>query len=598
LSKRERAERVLLADLSNSEGFGQTKSYTLDYKSLGTLLVENRVVSERQLEKALQRQRERGGLLGDILIEMGFASEREVISALARQLNIEHIAAEEVTHIDGELLKLIPERVAKQYMVVPLSAHDNAIDVAMANPFDILAIDDLRALTNSRINTAIISRDGARILIEKFYTTSAREESLEDVLRDVSETHVELKRDTLEDRDVALERLKEQSEAAPIVRLVDYIIANAINERASDIHVEPQEKRINIRYRIDGILHDIISPAKELQMAIVSRIKIMANLDIAERRLPQDGRFTIRIRHREVDLRVSTLPTIFGEKVVMRLLEKGALSLDLEKLGFDDKALEVFKRHITRPHGMILLTGPTGSGKTTTLYSGLSAIKSTEINIVTVEDPVEYQIAGVYQVQANPKIGLTFAMGLRHILRQDPDIIMIGEIRDLETAEMGIRSALTGHLVFSTLHTNDSAGTITRLVNMGIEPFLVASSLNLSAAQRLVRRICPECKESYRPNKVALASLGLPKSNDIVFHRGKGCSMCRGTGYFGRLALCEMLEMKQAIRNLVLNGADGDTIRQTAIELGMVTLRQNGIQKVVDGVTTIEEVMRATMEDD
>ena len=588
----------MLADLSNSEGFGQTKSYTLDYKSLGTLLVENRVVSERQLEKALQRQRERGGLLGDILIEMGFASEREVISALARQLNIEHIAPEEVTHIDGELLKLIPERVARQYMVVPLSAHDNAIEVAMANPFDILAIDDLRALTKSRINTAIISRDGARILIEKFYTTSAREESLEDVLRDASETHVELKRDTVEDRDVALERLKEQSEAAPIVRLVDYIIANAINERASDIHVEPQEKRINIRYRIDGILHDIISPAKELQMAIVSRIKIMANLDIAERRLPQDGRFTIRIRHREVDLRVSTLPTIFGEKVVMRLLEKGALSLDLEKLGFDDKALEVFKRHITKPHGMILLTGPTGSGKTTTLYSGLSAIKSTEINIVTVEDPVEYQISGVYQVQANPKIGLTFATGLRHILRQDPDIIMIGEIRDLETAEMGIRSALTGHLVFSTLHTNDSAGTITRLVNMGIEPFLVASSLNLSAAQRLVRRICPQCKESYRPNKVALASLGLPKSNDTMFHRGKGCSMCRGTGYFGRLALCEMLEMTQAIRNLVLNGADGDTIRQTAIELGMVTLRQNGIQKVVDGVTTIEEVMRATMEDD
>ncbi len=587
-----------MADLSNSEEFGQTKSYTLDYKSLGTLLVENRVVSERQLEKALQRQRERGGLLGDILIEMGFASEREVISALARQLNIEHISAEEVTHIDGELLKLIPARVARQYMVVPLSAHDNAIDVAMANPFDILAIDDLRALTKSRINTAIISRDGARILIEKFYTTSAREESLEDVLRDVSETHVELKRDTVEDRDVALERLKEQSEAAPIVRLVDYIIANAINERASDIHVEPQEKRINIRYRIDGILHDIISPAKELQMAIVSRIKIMANLDIAERRLPQDGRFTIRIRHREVDLRVSTLPTIFGEKVVMRLLEKGALSLHLEKLGFDDQALEVFKRHITRPHGMILLTGPTGSGKTTTLYSGLSAIKSSEINIVTVEDPVEYQIAGVYQVQANPKIGLTFATGLRHILRQDPDIIMIGEIRDLETAEMGIRSALTGHLVFSTLHTNDSAGTITRLVNMGIEPFLVASSLNLSAAQRLVRRICPECKESYRPNKVALASLGLPKSNDMMFHRGKGCSMCRGTGYFGRLALCEMLEMKQAIRNLVLSGADGDTIRQTAIELGMVTLRQNGIQKVVDGVTTIEEVMRATMEDD
>jgi type IV pilus assembly protein PilB len=587
-----------LAASTDIEGFEQTKSYTLDYKSLGTLLVENRVVSERQLERALQRQKERGGLLGDTLIDMGFASEREVLAALAKQLNIDHISADEVTDVDVELLKMIPERVARQYMVVPLGIHDNVIDVAMANPFDIIAIDDLRALTQHRINTAIISKEGARILIEKFYTTGGREESLEDVLRDVSETHVELKKDLEENMEVALERLKEQSEAAPIVRLVDYIIANAINERASDIHVEPQERRLSIRYRIDGILHDVISPAKELQMAIVSRLKIMANMDIAERRLPQDGRFTIRIRHREVDLRVSTLPTIFGEKVVMRLLEKGALSLDLERLGFDEASLEVFKRHITRPHGMILLTGPTGSGKTTTLYSGLSAIKSPEINIVTVEDPVEYQIQGVYQVQANPKIGLTFASGLRHILRQDPDIIMIGEIRDLETAEMAIRSALTGHLVFSTLHTNESVGTITRLINMGIEPFLVSASLNLAVAQRLVRRVCPQCKESYRPNKVTVSSLGLEKQKDIRFYRGKGCSTCKGTGYFGRVALSEMFEMRPPIRNLVLNGADGEKIRQTAMDLGMSTLRQNGIQKVVEGVSTIEEVMRATIEDD
>jgi type IV pilus assembly protein PilB len=560
-----------LAKLTNPEGFEPPKSYTLDYKSLGALLVESRVVNDRQLEKALQRQKERGGLLGDVLIDMGFASEREVLGALAKQLNIDHISADEVTHIAPELLKMIPRRVARQYMAVPLIAHDNVIDVAMANPFDIIAIDDLRALTRHRVNTAIISKEGARILIEKFYGSGSREESLEEVLRDVSETHVELKKDSEEDMEVALERLKEQSEAAPIVRLVDYVIANAI---------------------------DVISPAKELQMAIVSRLKIMANMDIAERRLPQDGRFTIRIRHREVDLRVSTLPTIFGEKVVMRLLEKGGLSFDLERLGFDERSLEIFKRHIVRPHGMILLTGPTGSGKTTTLYSGLSAIKSPEINIVTVEDPVEYQISGVYQVQANPKIGLTFAMGLRHILRQDPDIIMIGEIRDLETAEMAIRSALTGHLVFSTLHTNESVGTITRLINMGIEPFLVSASLNLAVAQRLVRRICPECKESYHPNKVMLSSLSLTEEEGILFHRGKGCSTCKGTGYFGRVALCEMLEMRQPVRNLVLNGADGEQIKQTAIELEMRTLRGNGIQKVVDGVTTIEEVMRATIEDD
>ncbi len=584
--------------LTNSGEFTQTKSYTLDYKSLGTLLVENRVITDRQLERALQRQRERGGLLGDVLIDMGFASEKAVLEALAWQLNIDHVSAETVNHIAPELMRMIPERVARQYMVVPLAAHDNVIDVAMANPFDIIAIDDLRALTQHRINTAIISKEGAKVLIERFYASGSREESLEDVLGELSETHVELKKDSTADRDIALERLKEQSEAAPIVRLVDYIIANAINERGSDIHVEPQEKRLNIRYRIDGILHDIISPAKELHMAIVSRIKIMADMDIAERRLPQDGRFTISIRHREVDLRVSTLPTIFGEKVVMRLLEKGALSLDLDRLGFDERDLQIFKRHIARPHGMILLTGPTGSGKTTTLYSALSAIKSPEINIVTVEEPVEYQINGVYQVQANPKIGLTFANGLRHILRQDPDIIMIGEIRDLETAEMGIRSALTGHLVFSTLHTNDAAGTITRLVNMGIEPFLASSSLNLAVAQRLVRRICPHCREAYKPKRVMLSSLDLTEGEDIVFHRGKGCSMCKGTGYFGRVAICEMLEMKQPIRNLVLKGADGEAIKQRAIELGMVTLRQNGIQKVTEGVTTIEEVMRVTIEDD
>ncbi|NIO05222.1 MAG: type II secretion system protein GspE, partial [Proteobacteria bacterium] len=325
-----------MEELADSSGFGQTKSYTLDYKSLGTLLVENRVVTAKQLERALQRQRERGGLLGDILIDMGFASEKAVLDALAKQLNIDHVIPESVTSIDPELIRMIPERVARQYMVVPLEAHDNMIDVAMANPFDIIAIDDLRALTNHRINTAIISKEGAKLLIEKFYSIGGQQESLEKVLQDVSETHVELKRDSEGDRDIALERLKEQSEAAPIVRLVDYIIANAINERASDIHVEPQEKRLNIRYRTDGVLSDVISPAKELQMAIVSRIKIMANMDIAERRLPQDGRFTIRIRHREVDLRVSTLPTIFGEKVVMRLLEKGALALDLERLGFDD----------------------------------------------------------------------------------------------------------------------------------------------------------------------------------------------------------------------------------------------------------------------
>jgi len=577
------------------------KSYTLSYKSLGALLVDNKVVTQEQLNQALDRQREKGGLLGDVIVEMGLASEVQVLAALAQQLNIPHLTPDEVVFIDPEIIKLVPDRIARQCMAIPLSIRDNTLTVAMVNPFDIIAIDDLRTITNYKINTAIISKSGLETLLNRFYGTSGPESTLEDVLKDVSETHLELKKELDEEREVNLERLREQVEEAPIVKLVDYIISNAINERASDIHIEPQEKRLNIRYRIDGVLHDIISPGKALQMAICSRIKIMSNMDIAERRLPQDGRFTIKQGYREVDLRVSTLPTVFGEKVVMRLLEKGSLSLDLDSLGFGDDQLGVFRRYIVNPHGMVLLTGPTGSGKTTTLYSALTEIKSSQTNIVTVEDPVEYQIKGIYQVQANPKIGLTFANGLRYILRQDPDIIMVGEIRDLETAEMAIRSALTGHLVFSTLHTNDAVGTIVRLINMGVEPYLVCSSLNLAVAQRLVRKICPQCKEAYKPSKEVLRSLGLdgkPMQKGLLFYHGKGCRRCKDTGYFGRTAICEMLEMKALVRNSILNGADIDGIRQVAIEMGMTTLRENGLQKVRDGITTPEEVLRATIEED
>jgi type IV pilus assembly protein PilB len=575
------------------------KSYTLSYKSLGALLVENKVITQEQIEKALDRQRKKGGLLGDIIVEMGLASETQVLTALAQQLNIPHLTPDDVI-IDLETIRLVPERMARQRMVIPISRDDNALTVAMVNPFDIIAIDDLRTITNLKINTAIISKSGLETLINRFYGANGPESSLEDVLKDVSETHLELKRELDDEREVNLERLREQVEEAPIVKLVDYIISNAINERASDIHIEPQEARLSIRYRIDGVLHDIISPAKPLQMAIVSRIKIMSNMDIAERRLPQDGRFTIKQGFREVDLRVSTLPTVFGEKVVMRLLEKGTLSLDIDSLGFGDSHLRIFRDYISKPHGMVLLTGPTGSGKTTTLYSALTEIKSTQTNIVTVEDPVEYQIKGIYQVQANPKIGLTFANGLRYILRQDPDIIMVGEIRDLETAEMAIRSALTGHLVFSTLHTNDAVGTIVRLINMGVEPYLVCSSLSLAVAQRLVRKICPHCKESYRPTKEMSRSLGIEgkPEKDLLFHRGKGCHKCKGTGHYGRTAICEMLEMKAQVRNAILNGADIEGMSNVAIELGMNTLRESGLQKVKDGVTTPEEVLRVTIEED
>jgi type IV pilus assembly protein PilB len=577
-----------------------TKSYTLSYKSLGALLVDNKVITQDHLNKALDRQREKGGLLGDIIVEMGFASEAQVLTALAQQLNIQYLMPDEVVYIDPEIIRLVPERMARQCMAIPLSLQDTVLTVAMVNPFDIIAIDDLRTVTNHKINTAIISKSGLETLLNRFYGSRGPESSLEDVLKDVSETHLELKSELDEEREVNLERLREQVEEAPIVKLVDYIISNAMNERASDIHIEPQENRLNIRYRIDGVLHDIITPAKALQMAIVSRIKIMSNIDIAERRLPQDGRFTIKQGYREVDLRVSTLPTFFGEKVVMRLLEKGSLSLDMDGLGFGADQLEIFRQYICKPHGMVLLTGPTGSGKTTTLYSALSEIKSSQTNIVTVEDPVEYQIKGIYQVQANPKIGLTFANGLRYILRQDPDIIMVGEIRDLETAEMAIRSSLTGHLVFSTLHTNDSVGAIVRLINMGIEAYLVCSSLSLAVAQRLVRKICPHCKESYKPTKQLLRSLGMDGNaeRDLVFQRGKGCHRCKDTGYYGRTAICEILEMKAVVRNAVLNGADIEGMRQVARDIGMSSLRESGLQKVRDGITTPEEVLRATMEED
>jgi type IV pilus assembly protein PilB len=577
-----------------------TKSYTLSYKSLGALLVDNNVITQDHLNRALDRQREKGGLLGDIIVEMGFASEAQVLSALAQQLNIQYLMPDEVIFIDPEIIRLVPERMARQCMAIPLSIQDSVLTVAMVNPFDIIAIDDLRTVTNHKINTAIISKSGLETLLNRFYGSRGPESSLEDVLKDVSETHLELKSEMDEEREVNLERLREQVEEAPIVKLVDYIISNAINERASDIHIEPQEKRLNIRYRIDGVLHDIIGPAKALQMAIVSRIKIMSNMDIAERRLPQDGRFTIKQGFREVDLRISTLPTVFGEKVVMRLLEKGALSLDMDNLGFADEQLKLFRRYIRNPHGMILLTGPTGSGKTTTLYSALSEIKSSQTNIVTVEDPVEYQIKGIYQVQANPKIGLTFANGLRFILRQDPDIIMVGEIRDLETAEMAIRSALTGHLVFSTLHTNDAVGTIVRLINMGVEPYLVCSSLTLAVAQRLVRKVCPYCKETYRPSKELLQSLGMDgkPQKGLLFSQGKGCRKCKETGYFGRTAICEILELRGPIRNAILNGADIEGIRQVSVGMGMSTLRENGLHKVQEGITTPEEVLRATIEQD
>jgi type IV pilus assembly protein PilB len=573
--------------------------YTAGYGRVGTILLKEGKITEPQLQEALRRQEQRGGRLGQILVDMKIIGDEELLRTLAKQLEIPRAHIPRLGGVASDLIDLVPETLAVRYRVIPLEKNENTLSVAMVDPFDIPALDDLKVATGYDIQPLIASEAEIQEAIDLYYRqreekTGLSEALLEEILKD---SDIELEK--IEAEKLDLEKIRLQVEDAPVVRLVDYIISNAIRERASDIHIEPLEDRMDIRYRIDGILHNIISPPRNFQNAIISRIKILADMDIAERRFPQDGRFTIKLEYREVDLRISTLPTSFGEKIVVRLLRKGPLMLDLEELGFDGESVKIFKRYIQRPYGMVLLTGPTGSGKTTTLYAALSHIISSEKNIVTVEDPVEYQLKGVYQMQANASIGLTFAAGLRAILRQDPDIIMVGEVRDKETAEMAVRAALTGHLVFSTLHTNDAVGTIVRLLNMGIERFLVCSALTMSVAQRLVRRICVDCKEPFEPGSDVLAGLGLGSlEHDTVFYRGRGCRKCKGTGYLGRTGIYEILEVNQRIKDLVLQEALPETISKMAVEQGMATLRQSAIQKVLSGITTFEEVLRVCVEEE
>lgn len=576
------------------------RGYLAGHSRLGSLLVNQGLITEAQLQEALRRQEQRGGRLGQILVEMKAIGEEELLQGVARQLGVPRAQIAQAGIPSQEILGKVPESMAVRYRMVPLALHGQVLQVAMVDPFDIPALDNLRVATGFHIQPLIASEKEIQEAIELFYRRPEEEQQgvlSQEVLRDILQSQVELQKK--EEEVLDLERIRAQVEEAPVVRLVDYVIVNAVKERASDIHIEPREDRLDIRYRIDGILHHVISPPSNLQNAIISRIKILADMDIAERRLPQDGRFTIRLDFREVDLRVSTLPTSHGEKIVIRLLRKGPLSLNLEDLGFESDSISIFKKYIHRPYGLILLTGPTGSGKTTTLYAALSQIASSEKNIVTVEDPVEYQLKGIYQMQANPAIGLSFAVGLRAILRQDPDVIMVGEIRDYETAEMAVRAALTGHLVFSTLHTNDAVGTIVRLLNMGIEPFLVCSALTMSVAQRLVRKICPDCKEIVEPSPDMLAGLGLdPRDPSVRFYQGRGCPKCKGTGYFGRTGIFEILEVNQRIKDMVLQGALPETIHRMAIEQGMVTLRQCAVRKVLAGVTTFPEVLRVCIEEE
>ena len=558
---------------------------------LGELLVRENLISPLQLQKAMETQRASGGRLGHQLTKLGYIEENELTSFLSKQYSVPSINLRDF-EIDGEVLKLVPKEVVVRHQVLPINKSGNTLIVAMADPSNIYAIDDIKFITNFNMDVVVASEAQIAEAIEKYYTSNV---TFEDVMVDFAgEEDVELGGDV--DEDINVLDLEKSAGDAPVVKLVNLVLLDAIRKGASDIHIEPYEKQLRIRYRIDGMLYEVMKPPLRLKHAITSRLKIMSNLDIAERRLPQDGRFRIRVSGKEVDLRISILPTVYGEKIVIRLLDKGALSASVEALGMDAYTLGVFKKAIDAPHGMILVTGPTGSGKTTTLYSVLSELNSPEYNIVTVEDPIEYQLPGINQVAVKAEIGLSFADALRSILRQDPDIVMIGEIRDNETADIAVKAALTGHQVLSTLHTNDAAGAISRLDDMGIEPFLISSSILLTCAQRLVRKICPNCREEYRPEPELFERLGI-EDDGATFYHGAGCDRCKRRGYVGRAAVIEVLPVSEQIRRLIIKRASAAVVKNQAISEGMKTLRMVGIDKAKEGITTLEEVLKTTSDD-
>ena len=563
---------------------------------LGDRLVAEKLITTEQLQRALAEQKGSADKLGTILVRLGFITEDSLVSFLSKQYSIPAITVAQVDP-DPDVLKLVPEQIAKKHSVLPIKRMGNTLTLAMADPTNVFALDDVGFMTGLQIQPVVASEAAIRKAFERLYETGA---SVTDMMSELEEADTDVEvveggEETFTKADVF--DLKESADEAPVVRLINMILTDAIRRGASDIHLEPYEKVFRVRFRIDGVLHEIMTPPKRLEAALTSRVKIMATLDIAERRLPQDGRIKLRYHQREIDFRVSTLPTIFGEKTVMRILDKDALQLDLTALGFDPWSMEQFTKAIHSPYGMILITGPTGSGKTTTLYSAIHTINSPDINIMTAEDPVEYNLKGVNQVQVNDEIGRTFAACLRSFLRQDPDVILVGETRDLETAQIGIRAALTGHLVLSTLHTNDCPSTPARLLDMGIPPFLVSSSLQLILAQRLGRRVCRDCKEPYEATEESLVPYGhVPQGlGTINFYKGKGCQTCNFTVMKGRVAIYEVMPITTEIRDLILRNATTNEIQDAACSQGMKTLRQNALQKVIDGVTTVEEVLRVTL---
>jgi len=560
-----------------------------DKKSLGDSLVEAGIITAAQLRQAQDEEKNTGIRLRKVLIDKGMVSEEDLAEFISNKLSLPRIELSNYL-IDPKIIELVPEELARKHDLIPILKIGNRLTCVMVDPWNIFALDEVRAKTNLIIEPAVATESEIKKSLSQYYGTKG---SMEELIKTMHEEKVGLK----EEKDIDLNKLGEIIEQAPVIKLVNLTIMKAVKEGASDIHIEPEEESLKIRFRVDGMLYEVSSPPKYLQFAIISRIKIMARLDIAERRKPQDGSFSIKIEGRDIDIRVSCVPTIHGENVVLRLLDVSSVLLGLEQLGFSKPVQDAYEKLILRSHGIILVTGPTGSGKTTTLYASLDKINTVEKNIVTIEDPVEYKLRGIRQIQVNLRADLTFANGLRSILRQDPNIIMVGEIRDFETAEIAIHAALTGHLVFSTLHTNDAAGAISRLIDLGAEAFLVSSSVIGVLAQRLIRSICPHCKEKYIPAKETLKDIGLDEEEKTEFYKGKGCSKCLYSGYKGRIGIFELMTMDDKIHNLTTSKAPREEIKRQAVASGMITLRDDGIQKIKEGLTTIEEVLRVIQEE-
>jgi type IV pilus assembly protein PilB len=572
---------------------------------IGELLLKERRISPEQLQEALAYQKGQGGKLGTALVKLGFVRDEDITALLSKQYGVPSISLAQF-EIDPAIIKLIPLETAQKYQIIPLSRVGATLTIAMTDPTNVFAMDDIKFMTGYNIEPVVAAEAAVAAAIQTYYAMPKASESsaLEVASRALEDMPSGFDADVevLEGlEEISVEALARQGEEAPVIRLVNVLLMSAIQKGASDIHIEPYEKEYRIRYRVDGVLYNIMNPSLKYRDAIASRLKIMAKLDIAEKRLPQDGRIKIRYndqgKSKEIDFRVSVLPTLFGEKIVMRLLDRDKLMLDMTKLGFDTEPLSRYEAAIQKPWGMVLVTGPTGSGKTNTLYSSISRLNTVDTNIMTAEDPVEFNLPGINQVQIRENIGLNFAAALRAFLRQDPNIILVGEIRDFETAEIAVKAALTGHLVLSTLHTNDAPSTISRLMNMGIEPFLVSSSVNLICAQRLVRRVCSQCKapDPVPPAALTKIGFGAEDASVVVPMRGAGCERCNGTGYKGRVGLYEVMDMTDSLRELVLVGASSLELRRKAVDEGMVTLRNSGLQKIKEGVVTIAEVLRETV---